>query len=190
MKNIIPPTIQSTTIYPLRNGRDIIVPFCRLSLTQDSFIPSTIRQWNNLDESVRNLDSISKFKSAIRRESHLQPIPKYLMYGPRKLNITLTQLRHSASFLNDDLYKVNIVNNATCSCGAPRETVYHYLLECNKYSNTRAEMLNSLRWLPNKYKIDVNFLTNGNTELDYEQNLTVMRNVYRYIKGTKRFLIV
>jgi hypothetical protein len=43
--DLIPPTIQSTTVYPLRNGSDIIIPFCRLSNTYDSFIPSTIRQW-------------------------------------------------------------------------------------------------------------------------------------------------
>ena len=35
--DLISPTIQSTTIYPLRNGNDIIAPFCRLSLTRDSF---------------------------------------------------------------------------------------------------------------------------------------------------------
>jgi hypothetical protein len=43
-----PPTIQSTTIYPLRNGNDIIVSFCRLSLTRDSFVPATVREWNSL----------------------------------------------------------------------------------------------------------------------------------------------
>ena len=41
--DLIPPSIQSTTVYPLRNGSDIIMPFCRLSNTYDSFIPSTIR---------------------------------------------------------------------------------------------------------------------------------------------------
>jgi hypothetical protein len=55
--DLIPPTIQSTTIYPLRNGNDIIVPFCRLSLTKDSFVPATVRKWNSLNLSVRNLDT-------------------------------------------------------------------------------------------------------------------------------------
>jgi hypothetical protein len=32
--DLIPPTIQSTTIYLLRNGNDIIVPFCRLDSYQ------------------------------------------------------------------------------------------------------------------------------------------------------------
>jgi hypothetical protein len=58
--DLIPPTIQSTTVYPLRNGSHIITPFCRLWNTYDSFIPSTIRQWNSLDPSIRNVDSIAK----------------------------------------------------------------------------------------------------------------------------------
>jgi hypothetical protein len=40
------PTIQSTSVYPLRNGNDIILPFCRLSSTRDSFISFTIKMWN------------------------------------------------------------------------------------------------------------------------------------------------
>jgi hypothetical protein len=32
LRHLVPPTIQSTTIYPLRNGDNLIVPFCRLSI--------------------------------------------------------------------------------------------------------------------------------------------------------------
>jgi hypothetical protein len=46
---------------------DIIMPFCRLSNTYDSFIPSTIRQWNSLDPSLRNVDYIAKFKAELRK---------------------------------------------------------------------------------------------------------------------------
>jgi hypothetical protein len=59
--DLIPPTIQSTTIYPLRTGNDIIVLFCRLSLTRDSFVSATVREWNNLNHSVRYLDTLSTF---------------------------------------------------------------------------------------------------------------------------------
>jgi hypothetical protein len=34
---LIAPTIQHTSVYPLRNGNDIILPFCKLSSTRDSF---------------------------------------------------------------------------------------------------------------------------------------------------------
>jgi hypothetical protein len=96
-----------TTVYPLRNRSDIIMPFCRLSNT--SFIPSTIRQWNRLDPSLRNVDSIAKFKVELRKRKDISQVPKHYEIGPRKLNIILTQLRCFASFLNYDLFQVNIV---------------------------------------------------------------------------------
>ena len=74
--DLIPPTIQSTTIYPLRNDNDIIVPFCRFSLTRDSFVPATVREWNSLNLSVRNIDTLSKFKKAIRSSISMQ-IPRH-----------------------------------------------------------------------------------------------------------------
>ena len=87
--DLIPPTIQGTTIYPLRNDNDIIVPFCRLSLTRDSFVSATVREWNNLNLSVRNLDTLSNFKKAIR-SSISMPIPRHYSYDLRKLNTILT----------------------------------------------------------------------------------------------------
>ena len=68
LRELIPPTVQSTTIYPLRNGSDLIIPFCRLSITTESFIPSTVKLWNRLGQFDRNLDTLSKFKNAIRKE--------------------------------------------------------------------------------------------------------------------------
>ena len=107
--DLIPPTIQSPTIYPLRNGNDIIVPFCRLSLTRDSFVPATVRKWKSLILSVRNLDTLCKFKKAIR-SSISMPIPRHYSYGPRKMNIILIQLRCNASFLNYDWCKLKKLN--------------------------------------------------------------------------------
>jgi hypothetical protein len=96
----------------LFTGSDIIVPFCRLSLTRDSFVSATIREWTNLNLSVCNLDTLSKFKKAIR-SSISMPILRHYSYGPRKLNIILTQLRCNASFLNYDLCKIKILSNAS-----------------------------------------------------------------------------
>ena len=74
-------TIQSTTVYLLRNGSDIIIPFCRLSITYDSFIPSTIRQWNSLNPSLRNVDSIVKFKTELRKQKYIGSVPKHYEIG-------------------------------------------------------------------------------------------------------------
>jgi len=69
---------------------------------------------------VRNLDTLSKFKKA-NRSSISMAIPRHYSYGPRKLNIILTQLRCNASFLSNDLGKVKILSNASCNCGALKD---------------------------------------------------------------------
>ena len=73
--DLIPSSIQSTPVYPLRNGSDIIIPFCRLSNTYYSFIPSTIRQWNSLDLPIRNVDSIAKLKTELRKRKDISQFP-------------------------------------------------------------------------------------------------------------------
>jgi tRNA(Glu) U13 pseudouridine synthase TruD len=67
-------------------------PFCRLSSTNSSFIPSSVREWNKLENSVRNLDTPLKFKRALlKNRNEINSFPKHFMYGPRKLNVILTQ---------------------------------------------------------------------------------------------------
>ena len=168
--DLIPPSIQSTTIYPLRNGNDIIVPFCRLSLTRDSFVSATVREWNNLNLPVRNLDTLSKSKKGIR-SSISMPIPRHYSCGPGKLNIIIKQLGCNAYFLNYDLCKVKMFSNASCNCGAPCENSHHFFFDCDKYTDNREIIFNSLNWLPSNINIDVNLLTKGSDLLTYEKNI-------------------
>jgi hypothetical protein len=92
---------------------------------------------------VRNLDTLSKFKKTIR-SSIPMPNPKRYSYGPRKLNIILTQLRCNASFFNYDLYQVNILSNASCNCGEPCENSHRFFFDCDKYTDNREILFNSL----------------------------------------------
>jgi hypothetical protein len=61
--------------------------FCRLSVTCDSFIPSTIRQWNSLNPSLRNVESIAKFKTELGKQNDIRQVPKHYEIGPRKLTL-------------------------------------------------------------------------------------------------------
>jgi hypothetical protein len=72
--------------------------------TRRIFIPSTIRQWNSLDPSFRNVDSIAKFKAELRKRKDISKVPKHYEIGPRKLNIILTQLRCFASYMGALLF--------------------------------------------------------------------------------------
>jgi hypothetical protein len=50
--------------------------------TYDSFIPSTIRQWNSLDPSLRNVDYIAKFKTELRKRKDISQVPTHYEIGP------------------------------------------------------------------------------------------------------------
>jgi hypothetical protein len=125
------------------------MPFCRLSNTYDSFIHSTIRQWNSLDPSLRNVDYITKFKAELRKRKDISQVPKHYEIGPRKHNIILNQLRCFASFLNYDLFRVNIVSDLSCRCGANREESFYFFFDCSHYSNIRHTLFQNLNWLHN-----------------------------------------
>jgi hypothetical protein len=158
----------------------------------NSDFQTEIVYWNNLDSSIRNVGSLSHFKSELKKlsNSYGVNIPKYYSYGPRKLNIVLTQFRCSATFSNYDLFKVNIISNPSCSCGAIREDSYHYFFECPLYNGIRNDLLNCLDWLPSDCHLYLNLLIFGNSTLTNEQNALVLKKVFDYIRKSERFLIV
>ena len=175
--------------YPLRNSDDLIIPFCRLSLTKTSYIPSIVRDLKNLKLSTRNAETLRKVKAIINQGGQqINKVPKHYLYGPRKLNIILTQLRCEASFLNSDLHKVNIETSPACSCGVSYKDHKHFFFECTKYTEIRNDLLNSWNWL-NK-PITLNILTKSDADLNYEENCYILNSVYIYLKRSKRFLYV
>jgi hypothetical protein len=88
-----------------------------------------------------------------------------------------TQLRNLYSFLYYDLSKVNIVNGAACSCGAPREDTFHYSFTCPNYSDIRLIMMNNLKWVQTS---DLNLLTCGSDDLTYEENINFIKHVFNF----------
>ena len=63
-----------------------------MNYTNSSFIPSSVREWNKLENSVRNLDTPLKFKRALLNNANeINAVPKHFLCIPRKLNVILTQ---------------------------------------------------------------------------------------------------
>ncbi|XP_071123775.1 uncharacterized protein [Mytilus edulis] len=65
--DLIPPTVAETNNYNLRSSQNIYQTSSRLSLYQESFIPSSIKLWNSLDLSVRFELSLNMFKLKIKQ---------------------------------------------------------------------------------------------------------------------------
>jgi hypothetical protein len=45
-------------------------------------------------------------------------------------------------------------------------------------------------WLPFNINIDVNLLTKGSDLLTYQENITIFKHAFEYIKDSKRFTII
>jgi hypothetical protein len=148
--------------------------------------------WNSLHNNIRNVDILSKFKSELRKidETENYSVPNHFFCGPRKLDIILTQLRSSASFLNFDIFRVGIESDSSCRCRAAHEDLKHFLLDCPIYTQARTALIGTINRVTTCYTLDIEFLTCGNDNLTYEQNCIIFKYVFDYIKCSKRFLIV
>ena len=51
-------------------------------------------------------------------------------------------------------------------------------------------LFDSLNWLPSNINIDVKLLTKGSDFLTYQENTTILKHAFKYIKDSKRFTIV
>jgi hypothetical protein len=149
-------------------------------MSNSSVIPSTVKEWNKLDIAIRKLDSLSKFKNAIRlnSQSNKVSVPKLYYYGPRKLNVNLTQLRCTASFLGHDLYKVHILSSPAYSCGGPQEDANHCFFVCTKYSIIRNVLFLSISDL--SQLINTSLFTSGSETLSYADNCFIFYSFFRF----------
>ena len=115
LASLIPSTATETPRCNLRNCNGIRTDRARTSQYFSSFLPSTLREWNNLPEQQRNLSTISSFKYQLNQLNSFTP--KYYYFGERQTQILHTRLPTKCSSLNYDI------------CGSI-ENAEHYILQC------------------------------------------------------------
>ncbi len=121
LTSLIP--IQNQPTYNLRNVDRIPLIHCHTQLYSNSFLPSTISEWNKLPETIRNAPSLLSFKARINKNVS-KPSPLFNI-GHRRDQILHARLRLSCSSLNYDLYRKSIIDSPLCACGA-QETASHF----------------------------------------------------------------
>ena len=98
----------------------------RTDCFKNSFFRSTLNDWYKLDETMRNSESISIFKS--RLFSFIRPLESnvYNTFDPIGLKF-LTRLRLGFSHLNEHRFRHNFQNcmNLLCSCSLEIEDTSH-----------------------------------------------------------------
>ena len=155
----------------------------RPNFTLTLFLPSVIRDWNELPEEIRFSSSLGAFKYKLNRDAIMPP--KFYITGKRLGLIYHARLRPNCSSLNQHLFSKNIIDSPTCACGAVEDT-YHYLFVCNHLSNLRQELLNTVSMICQR---TLNVLLFGNDELSMQQNSNIFLAVQNFVLKTKRFQI-
>ena len=75
LSGLVPPCKNENNPYNLRNNDGIRNIYARTNLYYNSFLPATIRDWNNLPQKVRQADSIQSFKRFLNSYTRLPPPP-------------------------------------------------------------------------------------------------------------------
>ena len=167
--------------------------YCRTDCFKYSFFPSTLKDWFNLDASIRNSESIAIFKS--RLLSLIRPFQSnvYNIFDPIGLKL-LTRLRLGFSHLNEHKFRHDFQEclNPLCLCNFEIENTTHYLLHCQYFSEHRINLINSVNSVFDNFesfsdnnKRDI--LLYGDRRFDTNKNKIILESTITYIKNTDRF---
>ena len=181
LSSLVPQPVHAASSYNLRNSNDIQNIPARSNYYHNSFLPSTVREWNNLPLDTRNSESLNSFKRKLNLG--VSYAPKYYFTGNRKLQILHTRLRTKCSALNHDLFLKNITDSPLCQCGGI-ENAEHYFLSCPLYINQRYDLTNSISAYSN---VSLQTILYGNNLLTCHANTAIFGAVEKYINDSKRF---
>lgn len=178
---LVPPTVGSITRYPLRNAENLLTVQASSQQYYNSFLPTAVRDWNDLSEEIRNVPNLLSLKKKLNE--NLCAPPKYYYVGQRSGQIYHARLRTHCSSLHYDLFTKNIIDSPLCECGAVEDTC-HYMTRCPRFDNIRQEMFNKISQI---CQPTLDILLFGSDQLSYEDNQEIFLAVHKFIFKSKRF---
>ena len=166
---------------------------CRTNKYKLSFFPSTIRDWNKLENDIKQSISKNVFKKKILNKIR----PKNNSYFGIKDNDKtrlITQLRMGLSSLRAHKFRHNFLDTSDplCFvCGSAEDTE-HYLLHCMSYRLSRTTLMQNVTAILNfdvlnlPHKKIVEILLYGEKSVDDDKNRKILDEVIKYISVSKR----
>jgi hypothetical protein len=197
--NACPPLVGDQSNYNLRNIENIAIPMGKRTVYVNSFIPSTVRAWNNLDINIRNCNSVDSFKYQLKKKRCRKKNKLYSKFSGRNaINHTRIRLRLSGLKAQRHAYKHVLL--PTCDfCSGRKEDEIHFLLQCRAFSTMRINLVDEITSLYRRNGITldlsrtiikkelVNSLLKGDQRLNEVENSKLFIMVQQYISSSKRF---
>ena len=188
--DILPPNVNQRQNYNLRCGNNISQIPAMKELYLRSYFPSTIKEWNNLPEHIREAPILSSFNRALA--AHFVPPVRVPWYGTgdRLCDIHHTRMRLGCSLLKGHLhYNLHVEDDPSCRCGNEIEDPYHFFFVCPLYDNQRRMLLESLSHSIPDVAPRLSILLRGDPRSTNTINEHIFNFVHVYFKDTKRFNI-
>ena len=135
LSDIIPST---TRRYSSRNSNNISLVRANTNYFMNTFFPSTITEWNNLDLSILKLTSLNIFKSRLLQ--FVRPLENSVFTCHNHIGIKyLKRVRLGFSHLRYHKFKHGFLDatDPLCSCSTGIENIAHYFLHCPNFSFAR-----------------------------------------------------
>ena len=148
LSSFIPQQVNDTSHYNLRNSHNIQTIRAKISQYNNSFLPSILRDWNNLPIEAKQANALGSFKYFLKKDK--KNVPKYYYYWNRKAQILHTRLRTGCSSLNLDLFLKTFTDTPLCNCGTI-ENAQHCLFPLQILSMTTYLTSKWDKTIPNTY---------------------------------------
>ena len=85
LSSLVPQSVSNISRYNLRNSNNLQTIDARTTLYYNSFLLSTVRAWNNVNDEVKQSDSLNTFKGFLTKDKLL--VPKHFYVGHRKVQV-------------------------------------------------------------------------------------------------------
>ena len=142
----------------------------------------TAAEWNNLEDKIKQANSITQFKRMLAFND--VKVPKLYYSENRTTEIIHCKIRLQISDLNNHLFQRYLRADSICNCGFRNENSKHYFFDCPTY--TEARML-TIETIPNFTSLRLESLTHGDNSKTYEENRFVFDKVQQFITLSNRF---
>ncbi len=179
---LLPSRVRDRVDYNLRNRNNLSKPISKTNALSKSFIPKGVDEWNSLSPEKRESPTLSRFKRVLKKPKH-HVKPRFLV-GNRTGQIMHSRMKLKCSGLNEDLHKNHIEESSECACGYYTESAEHYLLNCRKYDQIRANMFVNI---PEEFRRNIETLMDGDDTLSEGKNKQLFEAINAFIVASKRF---
>ena len=131
-------------IYNTRNAADVPWIKSKHNFFKNSYIPSTIIEWNKLDQDIRNAESYALFRKHLLSFIRPEANNIFNVHNAKGIKL-LTRLRVGFNHLKEHKFQHNFVDAINPLCGNFGESTTHFFLLCTHFSNQMLTLINKIK---------------------------------------------